>query len=777
MRKKKLNSFINVFGLSAALACFMMIMLWVQDELSYDRFHLKANRIFRITTLMRADNGDIDWAMTPPPLAWALKQIPQVQDVVRLLGPDNNVIVRSHDKIFNENDCFYADSSFFHIFSFPLTDGNPSTALSSPYSVVVSERIALKYFGIQDAIGKSITIERYDDKHEYVVTGVMKDTPHSSHFHVNFIASLNSLGPTTLASIWQSPQLYTYALLSDNASQRMFERRLSLIAQQNMGPDLAKGWAYHAQRLTDIHLHSHLLLEIETNGNIVTVAIFGSVGILLLLIAIINFISLSMAGYSERAKEVGLRKMLGASKRILAYQFVVENAVVILIAMLIAVCVTEMTLPVYSQFVDKPLLFDLATIPLILAVGASIASLGVVYPALILSSLSPLSALRMRSILDPRGVIFQKSFVVIQFAIVAALIVCALFINKQLRFVAERDLGMNIDQTVLIPLQHPDLRVHYDVLKNEFRQLSGVRAVSASSSTPSNTNLSNVLYCRGKAVLDIKDMAVDYDFLNTMGLNLLSGRNFSKDIATDSTGSIIVNESAARELDALGLLDKPLELRGFDPKRKNIHVIGVVKDFHFRPLYYPIEPMVFYVNPGEFIFMEVKIAPENSGESMTRVKKMWDKIVPNYPFEFTFLDEGLRNVYASDQRMMGVLDVFSILAILIACLGLLGLSAHTAERRSKEIGIRKVLGSSVGEIVLLLSKDFMEKVIIAGVIACAVSYFLIQKWLESFYYRISIDAWVFVGAVLLTAVIAFVTLSWQAIRAATVNPVESLRNE
>ncbi len=777
IRKRMLHSLINMVGMSVSLTAFILIMLWVQDESSYDNYDTNAGRIYRVTTSIKDANGTLDMAMTAPPLAAALKQLPEVENVVRLFGPGGNVVVKFNDKVFNETNCFYADSTLFDVFTVHLFEGSANTALRNPYSVVLSETMAHKYFGTSGALGKVVRIDWRDVDHDYIVTGVMSDTPENSHFHMNLVASLNSLGPPTLLPDWHSAQLYTYVLLKENTSILSLTANFPAIIRENMGSDLVDYWSLAAQPLRDIHLRSHLLLEIEPNGSLSSLFIFSTAGFLILLIAIINFISLSTARYTDRSKEVGVRRVLGADRSNLVVQFTFENMLLILISFVVAFSATEVLLPAFGTLVGKSLHLTLDNTALVLTVTFFICSLAIVYPALVLSSINPIAGLKKNVAINPGAIGMRRGLTIVQFTIATTLIVCTFIMNDQMHFVLSRDLGINVNNTIFIPLRHPELQKKYEVIKSEFLKLEGVKSVSASSSDPSNTNAINSLFYEDKSVLGIRSLAVDYDFLKTMEVRLISGRDFSRKLPSDSTEAIIVNETAARKLGSLHLLERPLQFNSFQLERKRNLVVGVVHDFNYRPLYYPVEPLVLYVNPADFRFMEVKISAKNLVGAFSTLKRTWDRIEPNYPFDFTFMDQNLRKAYDSYRTTGKVFDISSLLAVFVGCLGLFGLAYHAAEKRSKEIGIRKVLGSSVTGVVVLLSKEFMTMVIAAALIAFPASYWFISKWLGDFSFRVPISPWVFIESLIVVATIAFMTVGFLAIKAATANPVESLRYE
>ncbi len=776
IQKRKMHSLINVLGLAVALTVFTLIMLWIQDELNYDRYNVNADRIYRIDTFIKQDIGNnIDMAMTAPPLAPALKQLPEVEDVVRLQGPVRNSVVKFGTKIFNEDNYFFADESLFRIFTFPFIEGDSSSALRNPYSIVLTESIAKKYFGNVDAAGKIISV----NQHDYLITGVIKDIPAESHIHFDFIASLPTLESRDryYNSNWGGVSLYTYVLLNKNASVKNFEDKLPGIIKHYMGNELTNYWSFNAQKLTDIHLHSHRLLEIEPNGNPSSIYIFSTAGFLILLIAIINFITLTTAKFTDRLKEIGVRKVMGAGRKELIIQFAYENILIVLTGFLAAVSITELIMPSFNSLVHKSITFSFNSSVLILASGLFITAIAAAYPAFIFSSFNPVHVINSGKILYRGGISFRKGLVIIQFSTAIALIMCSFIIKEQLHFILNKNLGIDINNTVLVPLRHQELRNKYQVIKNSFLQIKGVKDVSASSSNPADMNMINTLSYRDKPVLQIKNLAVDYNFIKTMGLKLLSGRNFSLQIPSDTTEAIIINKAAAEKLKALKLIDNNIEFQLGYPQRSAVKIIGVVNNYNYRPLYYQIEPVVFYIHPSEYRFIEIKVSSQNISGTIDQLKQRWEQTVPNYPFDFSFLDKSLMKEYSADITMGRLFDTFSVLAVFIACMGLFGLASYTAEKRTKEIGIRKVLGSSTKDIVILLSKDFFVLVLISGVIAVPAAYYFIHRWLEQFAYKIKINPVVFVVSIIAVLLIAIAATGCHAIKAATANPVKSLRYE
>jgi putative ABC transport system permease protein len=524
--KRKAHSFITVFGLAIALTAFILIMLWVRGELAYDNYNLKADRIYRINTIIKQESGNnLDMAMTALPLAAALQQLPEVENTARLQGPQKNVVVKAGDRIFNEDNFFFADPTVFKVFTIPLLDGNSETVLNYPNSIVLTETMAQKYFGSEKALGKTFSVNYDDQNHDYIITGIMKDLPAESHIHINFLVPLSAVGGD-----WDKVNCYTYVLMHKNISINKFENQLPEIIKQFMGNDAAVYWSLTAQKLNDIHLHSHRLLEIEPNGDPASICIFSTAGILILLIAVINFISLATAKFADRTREIGVRKVLGAGRNQLIVQFIYENAIIIFISLLFAVSITELLLPFFNNLVHRTVVFTFNSSFLIVAAGLLVISIAASYPAIIFSSMNPALVINKQTKLNPGGNSFRRILVIIQFSIAIALIMCSVIMKEQLNFLLNKNLGIDISNTLLVPLRHTELRDKYPVLKNEFLQLKEVKDISESSNNPANMNPITSLAYGGRTVLEVKSLAVDYNFLKTMGLRLVFGRDFSREI-------------------------------------------------------------------------------------------------------------------------------------------------------------------------------------------------------------------------------------------------------
>ncbi len=675
---------------------------------------------------------------------------------------------------------FYTDPEFFDVFTVKFVDGNRTTALTTPNSIVLTKTIAAKLYSGRDPVGKTILVSADDNPtshwQSYTVAGIIDDFPQNSQFHPTVLASYSSIGNADpYLKNWHSVGLYTYFMLRRNSSPRSVEQELPLIVKQYMGKwGEEQKWSLGFQRLTDIHLHSHLLGEIEPNGSIETVLVFSTVGFFVLLISIINFISLSVARFADRAKEVGIRKVVGANRKEVMAQFVSESLAVEFAAAVLALSLTELLLPYFNRLTGTSIIFSIQDLAV---AAAAILVLGIVagiYPALFLSSFNPASIFRKEPLLKTSGVALRKGLVVLQFAIAVGIIASTIIIGKQLHYVENKNLGFNKDQVIVIPLRHEELMKEYPAFRQAFLQVPGVESVSGASGQLGNTNfISNVWY-NAKPVFQTRYLAVDYGFLKTMGIQLISGRHFSADIPSDTTGAILVNAVAAEKLRTLGLLDKRLSVGAvYD----NARIIGVMKNFNYRPLFYPVQPLVVFLQQGAARFMVVRLSSKNIQGTISALEMTWKKIAPEYPLDWRFQGEAFEKAYQSDLMLARIFQVGSFLAIFISLLGLFGLSSYAVEKRTREVGIRKVLGASVADVVGLLTKDFVLLVALGGIIGCPIAYYFMVKWLHNFAFKIGITVVPFLVSVAVTLLVAVMVVGIRALRTASTNPTESLRYE
>jgi len=796
--KHKVYSSINVFGLGIGMACSILILLWVRDELSYDRFHANAGRVYRVTREWKNQDGQtsLHLARVAPPIGPLLKHdFPNiVEDVVRIRA-DYNTLLKLGDRTFVEERFFWAEANIFDIFSFSLLKGDPATALKEPNSVVLSEAMAQKYFGAADPLGKTIY---YENQADLKVTGVVRNVPPNSHFKFDFLGSFitleNFFGRDFMATNWGRNNYLTYLLLPEGLPAEVLreqipaflDKHITQLVINNTGqpptnkPSLTN--QLHLQKLTDIHLHSHLTTEIEQNGDIVNVYLFSAIAFFILLIACINFMNLATARSAKRAKEIGLRKVLGAYKKQLVQQFLGESLLIAALALLLAVALVEAALPFFNEFVGKSLSLNVWQNPGLLvgliAITLFVGLLSGSYPAFLLSSFRPARILKGEDKTSGKSA-FRTALVVGQFSISIGLIISMGMVYHQLDFLRNKKLGFDKEQ-VLILRANGDVQEHFQTIKSRLMENSAILNVTASRLVPSN----KLLNSWGGQVFDgdkkenltfrLAVVEVNYDFFSTYRIPFLAGRDFSREHATDDSAAFILNRAAVEQLgwppgEAVG---KPMVYGN-----RTGHIVGVVEDVHFESLHNKIVPVIYLIDRGGSPQFALRLSGRDISGTLAFIKTIWSEYQPDYPFEYRFLDEQLRSLYDSEENLGQVFGIFSLLAVLIACLGLYGLAAYAAEQRTKEIGIRKVLGATIGSLVGLMSKEFLKLVIIANLIAWPLAWFAMDRWLNNFAYRIEIAWWVFIAAGALALAIALLTVSWQAIRAAIANPVKALRYE
>jgi putative ABC transport system permease protein len=795
IRKNKLFSVINIFGLSLGIATCFILMLYVRDELSYDRFTKKADDIVRVIFQADINGGKINESVVMPPVAQTMKKdFPEVEDATRLKAYGAAKITYK-DKVFKDDQLAFVDPNFFTIFTLPMLEGNVKTALLEPRTVVITRAIAQKYFGKESAVGKILEFNnKFDNTEEaYRVTGVIENIPLNSHFHFDMFGSMKGWKNAT-SDTWLGSSYYTYLLLRHGTDRKRMEAKFPAMVAKYMGPQIqqqmglslqqfiTKGnsLGFALQPLTSIHLYSSTNNELEPGGNAKYVYIFAGVALFLLIVACINFINLSTAGASKRAKEVGIRKVSGSGRFQLIRQFLSESIVVTLFALLIAIAMVQLALPAFNTISGKHLSFGVKPIIGLIGLGLVVGIISGIYPAFYLSSFKPIAVLKGKIITTHKNFGLRSSLVVLQFFISVALITGTIVVYQQMKFMQSKDLGYNKDQLLTIPNS-------YVLGKNErvFKQqmLQDQRIVNATISWykpagPSNYN-NALAFPQGNDHLIVNGVEyhVDEAYIPTMGMQMISGRNFSKDFTTDSS-AIILNETAAKALgwDNATAVGKTV-IRQNSDKGDNFpfHVIGIVKNFNFKSLHETISPLYMTLQPeGGLIF---RIKTRDVAGLLAITKKQWDSYNTGEPFTYNFMDDLFNKTYATEQKTGTILNIFSALIIFIACLGLFGLVTYTAEQRTKEIGIRKVLGASVSQVTQMLSKEFLKLVLIAVLIAFPVAWWAMNKWLQSFAYRINISWWVFAIAGFTTLIIALLTISFQGVKAALANPVKSLRTE
>ncbi|MFQ5771096.1 MAG: ABC transporter permease, partial [bacterium] len=765
--KYKAYSFINILGLAIGMACGILILFFVQDELSYDRYHEKADRIFRVSREWFNSDGSssLHLGHVAPPIAPLLKtDFSEIIQAVRITS-GGNPLLNYQDKFFQESQFYFADPEIFEVFTLPFSKGDPKTALTSPNNVVLTESMAQKYFGSEDPLGKVINFEIQGEvKVDLKVTGVMKDVPRNSHFHFDFLGSMIALeqafGDAEFQN-WGSNNYSTYLLLPEGYDYRHLEAQLPAFIDKHYGAYIQRNRGepppqapslrnkLHLWKLTDIHLHSHLDSEIEANGNIVYVYIFSSVAFFILLIACINFMNLATARSANRAKEVGLRKVVGADRKRLILQFLGESLFLSFVALSLAILLVEFTLPEFSDFVGRELTLDIAgnlwiffgLISIAIMVGLISGS----YPAFVLSGLQPVKVLKALQITSSTRSKFRTVLVVFQFAISIILIISMGVVYNQLDYCRNKNLGLDKEHVVVLPASSQMIQ-KYALFKGQLLQHPNIVSVAGSKRVPSG----RLLDSSGARILDdeksepinfrIANVRVDHDFIETYGIQLAAGRNFSVAFPTDSMEAFILNETAVKKIgwaSAADALDRP-----FQYDRRKGKIIGVVKDFHYESLHQPITPIVMIISPRSFNQIAVEIRSERSDDiaaTLDFLKQKWQEYRPNFPFTYSFLEDRYAQLYQSEHKLGQIFGAFSGLAVFIACLGLFGLAAFTAEQRTKEIGIRKVLGASVANVVFLLSKEFTILVLFAALVSWPIAYFAMNRWLQDFAYRININ--------------------------------------
>lgn len=772
--RHKAFSILNIAGLAIGMACSIFILLWVQNELSYDRFHANANQIYRLT----CNAGDFKAAVSPAGMGAGLQsQLPEIKKTVRLSKPNTSLFEVASRK-FNEKRVFYADSNFLQVFSFALIKGNANTALQQPNAILLTEDMATKYFGHEDAMGKII---RKDNNENFIVTGILANSPSNSHLQFDFILPISSIAATDndlKNNTWENFNYYTYFQLDRSITPANVANLLPRIKQiyKTRFPDGKID--FQLQPLTAIHLHSDLQIDLPGHGNIQYVNIFFVVALFILAVACINFMNLATARSSRRAKEVGLRKVVGAGRYQLIIQFLGESLFISFLSLLFAIGIVWLLLPAFNQLSDKKLVIHLLDWKLLSSFFAIALITGTVsgsYPALFLSGFNPVAVLKGKMRLGVGSLLFRNGLVVTQFVVSIILLVGTIVVYKQLNFIKNKNLGFEKSNLLYVPMTG-DIWNKQQALKTELQQNLLTSNFSVISDLPANLTTGTLdVEWEGKdpkSQIVIPSIDIDENFINVFGMKMLNGRNFSQSFKGDST-NFIVNEKALQVM-GMSLSNAIGKTISFANKKGTI--IGVVKDFNFKPLQYTIDPLVLRQNKYGGVVV-VHTSPGNTEATIKALGKIYSNLNPAYPFTYNFLDNDLENLYRGEQQMSRIFKLFAILAIFISCLGLYGLSAFMAEQRTKEIGVRKVLGASIFNIVYLLSTNFTKLILVAIIIAIPVSWLAINSWLNSFAYRIDISWIIFLAASLAALLIAWFTVSYESIKAAITNPIKSLRTE
>ena len=778
--RHKAFSFINIMGLTVGMSACFLIFLYVKFELTYDAFNTKADRIYRVVADIKTPTevikaGTAAWAVAPN----IKNEFPEVEAFVRVSGAD--MLVSRGDAKFQEDNARYADSAFFQVFDFKLIKGDPRTALTAPLTVVLSEKTAKKYFGNTDPMGQTLLFTA--DKLPATVTGIMKNMPENSQIIADMLISMSTLTKRfnpDLDGQWGNYGGSNYLLLKPGTNATALQAKFPAFLEKRNGSEMKELQMYPTlllEQLREVYLYS---TRGGGSGNINNVYVFSIIAVFILLIACINFINLTTARSTERAKEVGIRKVVGAGKSQLTRQFIGESIIICLIAFLLTIGLTSALLPLFNQLAGKTVSEGIFSnwpyLGMLFMAAISIGLLAGIYPALVLSSFKPVVVLKGRFATGTRGILLRKGLVVAQFSISIALIIGTIIVYRQMNFMRNRDLGFSKDQVLVLDTGGDPAK---ETLKQALASIPAVKSASLSSSAPGTFNpadYSEIENNKGDLQIANLDLYfVDFDYIKQFDIKVVAGRGFSRDFLTDTTQAMVVNETTVK---LLGYTSPQQAVgRRFKQWGREGKIIGVIKDFHVRSLQQDIKPLTMRIEPGGYNLLSAKIAVDKLPATLATIENKWKTLLPNRPFSYLFLDEIFDRQYRTEERFGKLFLNFAILAIFISCLGLLGLAAYSTMQRTKEIGIRKVMGASVSGIVNLLSKEFLKLVIISFFVAAPAAWYFMNQWVQGFAYRSPISWWIFAVAGIAALLIALFTISFQAIKAAVMNPVKSLRSE
>ncbi len=789
--RQKVYSFLNVSGLVVGLTCFILIFIYIQDELSYDRFHVKSDRIYRVLEHFESDGVGEHSASLPFPTGPALvNDYPlYVEEAVRLFNfqsPTLALANKADDKAFNESRIFFADSSFLDVFDFKLIKGDRATALDDPNAILITESMAEKYFGKEDPVGK---ILEFQGTQNLLVKGILEDAPLNAHFQYDFIVSFSSLKSWyngTYPGTWYWNPCWTYILLKDEANPKQLEAQFPDFVEKYFPSFIKDDVVMELQPLHDIHLYSKLDYEIQANSDIKNIYIFGAIAFFVLIIAAINFINLSTAKATKRGKEVGIRKTLGSRKAQLITQFVFESILLTFVSVILAFAIVLMILPTFNVFVEKSIDINYLLTPGFI-LGAVALSLLVglfsgFYPAFVLSSFKTVSVLKSGN-LKPKGLNFRKVLVTTQFAISIFLIVGTLVAIDQFQLLQDKDIGFDQEHVMMVPVIRSPMGQHYERFREQALESPYVVSMTAVEEIiGAKHQVGNYRFEGMERSRPFPRFFVLHDFTETMDIEMAAGRDYSRDFSTDDSLAVVVNEALVKSM-GWGSPEEAVDKLFYYQNELRGKVVGVVKDYNFVSKHHPIGPIVLDLNtnPGAFNlfikYMAVKVDGRNVKKAISDLEKTWNTTIPGRPFDAFFLEDRLNDSYKSEQKLSKITIIFSILAILVACLGLFGLATFSIERRTKEIGIRKVLGIKTSEIMVLFSKEFIYLILIAFAISIPASYLLLERWLDEFAYRISLNAWPFIIAGVITLSVSLITILSHALKASYINPVKALKYE
>ena len=796
--RQKLYSTINILGLAVGVAACITIILYVQDELSYDRYHEKADRIYRVALSANIGGNDFNAALSAAPVAATLlEEFPEVESVTRIGYIGGYPVIRYGDRVFSEELHTAADSTIFDVFDIPFIIGDPKTALTEPNSLVITESTAKRYFGDENPMGKMLTSDKVNER---MVTGVIEDFPHNSHFHYDFLLSFVT-NPLSRSTVWLNINLYSYIVLKEGASAEELEAKFPDMMRKYVGPQIEQAlgvswdqmgedgssYEFFLQPLTDIHLYSHLDREIEVNGNITYIYIFSIIAAFILIIACINFMNLATARSANRAREVGVRKTLGSNRGQLIRQFLVESVILTFVAVILAMILVQLVLPWFNNVVGLQLSFKYSNLPWIILGTVVVGILAGSYPAFFLSAFNPAIVLRGAQKVKGKGSRLRSVLVVFQFTISIILFTGTLIVRNQLAYMQEKEPGYN-PENLLVVEKTDDIGQQIEAFKQELGENPGILEVTNSDcipgKPPSGESVFGMSTPTGDQMQILAMYSTDFNFQETYGIKMAEGRFFSEEYSTDSN-SVVLNQAA---VEAYGI-DDPVGKElityfgGPDNPSPRPTIIGVMEDFHFESLHSEIRPMViipfgfggFGRNFGRYTTLRIR--PDNIPALLSSVEETWMGFALDQAFEYVFFEDDFNTLYQNESRTQTIASMFAVLAIFVACLGLLGLASFSAEQRTKEIGIRKVLGATVTGIFTLLSSDVVKLVAISALLSLPISWYALHNWLENFAYRVSFSLLTFFITALVALVIALLTVTWQVLKAAMADPVTALRYE
>ncbi len=796
-KRQRAYIIINILGLSIGIACSLLIALFVINEASYDRYNIKKDRIFRLILNGKIGGQEITAAYTASPIGpTMLKEFPEVEDFLRMNGGYGPTIVEYNNQTFTEEHFVEADSSFFNFFSIPVLKGDSKNLLNAPRKIVVSESTAKKIFGNENPIDKALKIG--SDTARYIVSGVMKDIPGNSHFAANIIGSFMT-NPDSKSPIWINNSFSTYLLLKPNSTHTTVDAKIPEMLVKYVGPEIQKlmgvsitdffaqgnKYRFYLQNLKDIHLDTSIQQQFKAASDPKYLKIFGSIALLIILIAAINFMNLSTAQASRRAKEVGIKKLGGSSRGMLITQFLTESFILTFISLILGLIIIKVTLPYFNNLLGANLVLDLFAnwyiIPILILFSFLVGFLSGSYPAFFLSSFNPYEVLKGSVKNSMKNGPLRRILVVFQFAVSILLIIGTIIMYSQIKYMLNKDVGFNKEQLIVIN-RADALGSKTRAFKDAIKGIPGVINIASSTSVPGRNNNNNGYMMEGRKeeTFLMQTNWVDYDYLETYGMTLTSGRSFNESFATDQN-ACMVNETAVKNF-GIKDLSKTRFMQpqpGGNTEPNYLQVIGVVKNFNFVSLRNPIGPYIFCFKNDkmQFGYLSVKLSAQNYSKTISAIENKWKDFTANNPLQYYFVDEDFEQMYKQEKQNAQMAVIFSILAIFIAALGLFGLTSFTVEQRTKEIGVRKAMGSTVPGIYAVISKEVIILVSISALIAWPIIYYVAGKWLENFYYRISLSIFSFIAGLTIALGIAVLTISYRILRAANVNPAQSLKYE